>query len=336
MKQQIKDILAKTVKFLKDPTNKAAEIAKKAEYEARIKQTAEDAMNDLRSIPQMQNILANLPKNLQYGIGEFGFSARQCKIILDTTVKKFDFLRGFAELLLLANQEQLGLTPNNLHNASLKEYYHVAKIIKIEALLLSVIVETALLTKPEFKNYKPSVDAYIYQSKLQEANGDEKRAIYKFIMAYWTNSIKECVNEAVFEQNISSWYKWLVFNNGYGYSYYDYEQGKTTTTKDLKPADAIQAHLERLGIKDVADYEFFLNDEHYDALIRKNELKRGYYNDLRNADEILKDRKYDVTSFKEACYDSPTLQDAKLMLSFDECQPNKPDLSKVFTNCKQR
>lgn len=311
MKKQIKDVLAKTIKFLKDPTDKAGKAeaaARKAKYEAEIKQIVEKAKNDLRPIPQMQNILANLPKDLQYKFGRFYFDSKEHKIEFNKNNGEFKFLKDFAIALALANQEQLGLTPNNLCNTSLDEYYHVAKIKRIETLLLGVIIETELLKRPEFKNCKPSVDAYIYQAKLKEANGDEKRAIHNFVMAYWTNSLKEHVDEAVFEQNISNWYCWIVFGGGSGYEYYDYETNKTSAVKNLKPADAIDAYLERLGIKDIADAKFFLNDRQYDALTRQSELKSGYYNDLRNADNILKDRKYEVQSIRTAKFGVPSIR----------------------------
>ena len=312
MKQQIKDVFAKTVKFLKDPTKKAEKAAeaaaRKAEHEAKIKQIVEEAKNNLRSIPQMQNILANLPKDLQYKFGRFYFDSKEHKIEFNQNDGKFEFLKDFAISLALANQEDLGLTPNNLRDASLDEYYHVAKIKRIETLLLGVIVETELLKRPEFKNYKPSIDAYIYQAKLKEANGDEKRAIHNFVMAYWTNSLKEHVDEAVFEQNISSWYHWIVFNGGCGYDYYNYETNKTSAVRNLKSAEAIDAYLERLGIKDIADAEFFLNDTHYDALVRHDEFKSGYFNDLRDADNILKGRKYDVPAIRSAKFGVPSIR----------------------------
>lgn len=309
MKQQIKDTFTKTIKFLKDPTGKAARLAAEAEREeAEVKQIVEDAMNDLASIPQMKNILANLPKDLKYGIDDFDFNDKENKITFYQNGGKFEFLRLFAKLLLFANQKQLGLTPDNLCNTSSDEFYHVAKIKQIENLLLGVIVETELLKRPEFKNCKPSVDAYIYQAKLKEANGDEKRAIHNFVMAYWTNSLKEHVGEAVFEQNISNWYNWIVFRDGYRYDYYDYEKNETPAIRNIKPADAMNAYLERLGIKDIADSEWFLHDTEYDALTRQCELKSWYYDDLRKADEILKGRNYDVKTIRGATFEVPSIR----------------------------
>lgn len=232
-------------------------------------------MKYLQDIPEMRDILANLPDNLTYVfkngiIAKKNVNADFCSdsnvIEIDTkkanyytTQGKFDFLIALAHELCHANQYKMGLMCDNLKNASFGESFRVGKMEEIEALLLNAIVSRKLLEKPEFKNCNLPCEYFVFDNKLKQTYNKQK-AKKLFVLSYWTNSPNTCIEfnqEQYFKCCINKWY------TAYTVQAYEHALGVHTgivkTTNNTEALQAIITYCQRMGLKGI-NYKYFLQN----------------------------------------------------------------------------
>ena len=214
----------------------------------------EDAMQYLRQVPQMQEILAHLPKNLKYDAcvngGNFSFDEANNRIIMqvgkDTTYPrgKLNFLVSLAHELCHANQKEMGLQVNDLIDPTVRESFRIGKMMELEALLLSVEVENELAAKEEFKGIRLSVACLFYRHLLRQTNGDIAKARKMFILSYWTKSLGTDIEQTL----RTSWAHEVKSDIRRWFAYYTKQAYVQTITRyKFKPSDFVMFMVSKIG-----------------------------------------------------------------------------------------
>ena len=160
------------------------------------KDMVKDTWDYLKTIPQMQHIMENLPDNItcvfsddipgiaSYSSEDNRITIKSKAIDMNNPQERLSFCITLAHELCHANQKKEGLYYNDLSNSSFGDTFRVAKLMEADTRLLSVIVENELLKRDEFKGCTPSEDCLIYQEELRRANGDVEKANTNFVLAY--------------------------------------------------------------------------------------------------------------------------------------------------------
>ena len=239
----------------------------------------DNALEYLSTIPQMSNILKNLPENITYtfskdtpGIASFDYDKNKIiispdKIDLNNPEKRLHFYLTLAHELCHANQKKEDLYFNDLSGASFGDTFRVAKMMEIETRLLSVTLENELLKRDEFKNCTPTVDCQYYQQELSKANGDISQANTNFILTYWQNAkdnptadfAKEHINQRYFFYMEQAFHQALLMHD---------PKFNLHSTNRTSPIDAINSYQKRMSVNILP--QAFLQNEFDNVVLTDN------------------------------------------------------------------
>lgn len=183
------------------------------EVSAEQKERIDQAFEDLKTIPFMQPIMQNLPKDIRYVVDtnetRSGFYSRALNTIgideellnYTTPEEKLSLYVILAHELCHANQYKEGLSGEDLITPSFGQAFRVFRMNEVEAKLLDTVVEHELLKRQEFCECTPSKFCQYFQKKLYRAKGDVANAKTAFVLTLWNNDLselhegeKKCVN----------------------------------------------------------------------------------------------------------------------------------------------
>ena len=244
------------------------------------------ALKYLETVPQLQPILHNLPKGLSFEFSEkitdapAAFYFKENKILINpakvgfkTPRDRLDFYLYLAHELCHANQQQEGLQPNDLKNTIFKDTFRVAKMMEVEARLVSTIVENELLKRKEFSQCEQSLDLVYYKQKLQENKDDMAGANADFIVAYWQDGIYDTAASRSVRDNINYFYFFYMeqaYHNAYRLHNPKYLE---VMSEQNTPLQAMEKYLARMQIKDL-DPNVFLQDK-LDFVVATDDYMKG-------------------------------------------------------------
>ena len=282
-----------------------------------------DAMNYLRDIPQMQNILNNLPDGLHivfstnindnkaaYSPGTNRIMINIKKLDYDTPQGKMNFLTVFAHELCHANQKKSGLNIDDIITPSDGQTFRISKMAEMETWLLEITLEQELIKLPEFEKCAVYDGYLVYKYMLTKASFYEKLAKRDFVLAHWKNIFNNDeinINNHIFSNLTELWklpakrLQKLFYHsiNWWNDTYieqacHDLLVMRTlkTSTNRTTPIQAIQTYLERMGISGIIDPALFLQ-ERFDNIEVSPNLSDGVI--VYNADGT-KSKKYIPTT----------------------------------------
>ena len=232
-----------------------------------------NTLDYLRSIPQMKSIFENLPDTLTYdfssetpGIASFDCNDNNITIKTDdidfnNTQDLMEFNITLAHELCHANQKKEGIYFNDLSGASFGDTFRIAKMMEIEARLLSVIVENELLKRKEFNSCSPSIDCLYYQKELKNAKGNISQANTNFVLSYWQNAKnsdnindeeRSCILSRYFFYAEQAYHQAIIYHNA------NFMQLSTNKTS---PISAVNSYIKRMSLKGISP-EIFLQEKY--------------------------------------------------------------------------
>lgn len=249
------------------------------------KEMITDTLEYLKSIPQMEHVLGNLPDKITYkfsentpGIASFD-SEENVVTIKPNSVKlrnpqeRLSFDVTLAHELCHANQKKEGLYYNDLFEPSFGDTFRIAKMMETDTHLFSVIIENELLKRKEFQGCIPSRDCQYYQKELQRTNGDVSQANTNFVLSYWQNGKnntslnqdeKETINSHYFFYAEQAYHQALLLHN---------PKFRQSPTNRMSALDSVRLFAQRISLTGVPP-ELFLQ-EGFDNVQTTGDVKDG-------------------------------------------------------------
>ena len=244
-----------------------------------------DTLEYLKSIPQMEHILGNLPDKITYkfsentpGIASFDsqenvITIKPNSVDFNNPQERLSFYVTLAHELCHANQKKEGLYYNDLSKASFGDTFRIAKMMEAETRLFSAIIENELLKRKEFQSCIPSVDSLYYRSELQRANGNVSQANTNFVLSYWQNAKnntwlnqveRDMINSRYFFYTEQAYHQALLIH--------DLKFNQLSTNR-MSPIDAVRSYTQRMGLIGLAP-ELFLQEK-FDNVQTTGDFKDG-------------------------------------------------------------
>ncbi len=184
----------------------------------------ESALAEVGQIPQMQEVLNNLPGNITFSVSDdmnypARYSARHNVIELNlryfenqSSGAQLDFLLSLSHELRHASQERMGLYYTEVQNPSFADTFRVAKLSEMEAHLFDSVLETEFLKQERFQGLLPTLPTQYYQTRLaqyQQTNPNQAEALARadFLTTYWQKGRVDGLSNEMY-QHVDSYYKY--------------------------------------------------------------------------------------------------------------------------------
>ena len=250
-----------------------------------------NALECLKNIPQMKDVLENLPDIIKYsfsqdtpGVASFNsdenlITIKPSLVASNNPQERLSFYVALVHELCHANQKKEGLYYNDLIDASFGDTFRIAQMMEIDSHLLRVIIENELLKREEFQGCISSVDCRYYQKELQRANGNISQANTNFVLSYWQNAKNHTelnqdelctINRRYFFYVEQAYHHALLIHNTLLIHNPNFKQ---TTTGKISAQDSIHAYLRKMSLTGVQP-ELFLQDG-FDNVQTTNNWQEG-------------------------------------------------------------